>query len=193
MPEAAPGCAAENGTRLALRPPRVVYSATFTPMATQARRHITWADIERLVGSLLPRIGTSYDHLLVITRGGMVPACLISERTGLRDILCAAVVLYQGEERALAEPVFVQFPEDRLVEGRRILVVDDVWDSGSTAMAVRDRLRKAGADAQVCVLHYKPGNSRFPADGPDFYGEETDAWIVYPWDPALPLPTSSPS
>jgi hypoxanthine phosphoribosyltransferase len=83
--------------------------------------------------------------------------------------------------------VFVQFPAERQVEGQRILVVDDVWDSGSTAVAVRDRLRKAGARVEVCVLHYKPGQSRFPGDGPDFYAEETDAWVVYPWDPAHPL------
>jgi len=150
--------------------------------------YVTWADVERMVGKLLRAVGRDYDNLLVITRGGMVPACLISERTGIRNILCAAVVLYEDDERTLAEPAFVQFPEDRQVRGQRILVVDDVWDSGSTVVAVRDRLRKAGADVHVCVLHYKPGRSKFPGDGPDFYAAETDGWIVYPWDPVHPLP-----
>jgi len=150
--------------------------------------YVTWADVERMVGKLLRAVGRDYDNLLVITRGGMVPACLISERTGIRNILCAAVVLYEDDERTLAEPAFVQFPEDRHVRGRRILVVDDVWDSGSTVVAVRERLRKAGAEVHVCVLHYKPGRSKFPGDGPDFYAAETDGWIVYPWDPVHPLP-----
>lgn len=150
--------------------------------------YVTWADVERMVGKLLRAVGRDYDNLLVITRGGMVPACLISERTGIRNILCAAVVLYEDDERTLAEPAFVQFPEDRQVRGRRILVVDDVWDSGSTVVAVRERLRKAGAEVHVCVLHYKPGRSKFPGDGPDFYAAETDGWIVYPWDPVHPLP-----
>jgi hypothetical protein len=141
-----------------------------------------------MVGRLLAALPRSYDNILVITRGGMVPACLISERSGIRNILCAAVVLYEGEAQALPEPQLVQFPEDRQVEGRRILVVDDVWDSGSTVVAVRERLRKAGAEVDVCVLHFKPRRNRFPSDAPDFYAEETDAWIVYPWDPALPLP-----
>ena len=152
--------------------------------------YVTWVDVERMVGKLLhalPR-NRDYDSLLVITRGGMVPACLISERTGIRNILCAAVVLYEDEERTLPEPAFVQFPEDRHVRGRRILVVDDVWDSGSTVVAVRERLRKAGAEVHVCVLHYKPGRSKFPGDGPDFYAAATDGWIVYPWDPVHPLP-----
>jgi hypoxanthine phosphoribosyltransferase len=152
------------------------------------RLHVTWQDVERLVGRLLQALPRDYDNILVVTRGGMVPACLISERANIRNILCAAIVLYDGEERTAPAPVFVQFPEDRQVEGRRILVVDDVWDSGSTVVAVRDRLRKAGARVQVCVLHYKPRHSRFPGDGPDFYAEETDAWVVYPWDPLNPLP-----
>ncbi|MGH7310688.1 MAG: phosphoribosyltransferase [Candidatus Rokuibacteriota bacterium] len=150
--------------------------------------YVTWTDVERMVGKLLRALHGHYDNILVITRGGMVPACLISERTGIRDILCAAVILYEDDERTLAEPAFVQFPDDRHVRGRRILVVDDVWDSGSTVVAVRERLRKAGAEVHVCVLHYKPGRSKFPGDGPDFYAAEADGWVVYPWDPAHPLP-----
>ena len=149
--------------------------------------YVTWADVERLVGTLLRALPGHYDNLLVITRGGMVPACLISERTGIRNILCAAVVLYDDVERTRSEPAFVQFPEARHVRGRRILVVDDVWDSGSTVVAVRERLRKAGADVHVCVLHFKPGRNKFPGDAPDFYAATTEAWIVYPWDPRHPL------
>ncbi len=156
-------------------------------VAAVERRLITWTDIERLVGIVLEQLPADWDNLLVITRGGMVPACLISERTGLRNILAAAVVFYEGQSRALPEPRFVQFPDDRHVAGRRILVVDDVWDSGSTIVAVRDRLRASGATVATCVLHYKPGHSRFPGDQPDFYAEKTDGWIVYPWDPSRPL------
>jgi hypoxanthine phosphoribosyltransferase len=159
-----------------------------SPVTSPSKRLVTWTDIERLVGRLLARLPRDYDSILVVTRGGMVPACLISERANIRNILCAAVMLYDGEERALAEPVFLQFPDDQLVSGRRILVVDDVWDSGTTIVKVRDRLRKAGARVDVCVLHYKAGNSRFPGDAPDHYGEETSGWVVYPWDPSRPLP-----
>jgi hypothetical protein len=153
---------------------------------------VSWADVERMVAKLVGRLPGDYDGLLVITRGGMVPACLISERLRIRDILSAAVVLYDEQARLLPEPRFIRFPEDRQVEGRRLLVVDDVWDSGGTIVAVRDRLRKAGARVDVCVLHYKPRRSRFPGDGPDFYAETTHAWIVYPWEPVGP-PAPPPS
>jgi hypothetical protein len=148
---------------------------------------VTWLDIERLVGILLAKLPADYDNLLVITRGGMVPACLISERTNLRNILCAAVVLYDRTTRAPDGPIFMQFPADTQVRDRKILVIDDVWDSGTTVVAVRDRLRAAGATVDVCVLHFKPGNNKVPGDQPDYYAADASGWIVYPWDPDLPL------
>src|ERR1051326_698588 len=124
-----------------------------------ARQHISWTDVGRMVRTLLGQLPRDYDNILVITRGGMVPACLISERTGVRNILCAAVVFYEGSSQKYEKPMFVQFPDDAHIKGRRILVIDDVWDSGSTVVAVRNRLRAAGADATVCVLHWQPTNS----------------------------------
>src|SRR5687767_10891361 len=152
------------------------------------KQQVSWTDVGRMVRMLLQQVHRDYDNIMVITRGGMVPACLISERTGIRNILCAAVVFYEGSTQKHEKPVFVQFPDDGHVKGRRVLVIDDVWESGSTIVAVRDRLRAAGASVEICVLHYKPTRSRFPGEKPDYYAEETDRWIVYPWDPDLPLP-----
>ena len=149
---------------------------------------IYWNDIERMIGVLLEKLPRNYDNILVITRGGMVPACMISERADIRNILCAAVVFYQGQAPALAAPLFVQFPSDDQVSGRRILVIDDVWDTGATIVAVRERLRQAGAQVDCCVLHYKPTHSKYPGDGPEFYAEEATGWITYPWDASRPLP-----
>ena len=149
------------------------------------KRRLDWNEIEALVRELIRRIGDvgRYDALLVITRGGMVPACLLSEWTGMRNILVAAVIFYTGVGETLDKPIFLQFPPDPYLKDRRILVVDDVWDSGRTVMAVRERILDAGGRPEVAVLHYKPARSAFPDVKPDFYVEETDAWIVYPWDP----------
>ncbi|RIK47144.1 MAG: phosphoribosyltransferase [Chloroflexi bacterium] len=143
---------------------------------------LSWSDISRAVDQLIRSLRTDYDAMLVITRGGMVPACLISERLDIRDILVAAVQLYTGIGTTLDAPTFLQFPADELLKGRSILIVDDVWDSGRTAVAVRERIKAAGGKPEVAVLHYKPRASRFPDDRPDYYAEITDDWIVYPWD-----------
>lgn len=140
-----------------------------------------------MVNTLLKYLPRDYENILVVTRGGMVPACLISEKTNIRNILVAAVMFYHGKEH-MSEPIFLQFPQDTQVYGHKILVVDDVWDTGNTVMAVKKRLLMAGAKPEVAVLHYKPKNSHFPpTEMPDYFAEETDAWIVYPWDPERSL------
>ncbi|PZA08398.1 MULTISPECIES: phosphoribosyltransferase [unclassified Meiothermus] len=144
-----------------------------------------WQEITALVSSLLRRLDPHrYDCILAVTRGGMIPACLISEATDVRNILTAAVMFYTGAGQTLQEPHFLQFPGDALLLGKRVLIVDDVWDSGKTAVAVRERVKLAGGEPTLAVLHYKPTMNQFPGDGPDLYAAETDAWIVYPWDPA---------
>jgi hypoxanthine phosphoribosyltransferase len=64
--------------------------------------------------------------------------------------------------------------------GQRVLIVDEVWDTGTTIQAVIDRVRIAGGRPTTAVLHYKPGRSRVPAV-PDCYVVATDAWVVYPF------------
>ena len=146
------------------------------------KQHLTWTQIEDLAIRLADRLPDGYDVMLVITRGGMVPACIISERLNLRNILVAAVMFYSDLERTLDRPIFLQFPADPLLNNRRVLIVDDVWDSGRTIVAVRERVLAAGGRPDTAVLHYKPTHSKYGALRPDFFVDETDAWIVYPWD-----------
>jgi hypoxanthine phosphoribosyltransferase len=145
----------------------------------------SWKQIDDLVNrQLIPQFShIEYDAILAITRGGMVPACLVSEALDIRNVLMAAVMFYADVEETLDEPVFMQFPSDALIVGQQILIVDDVWDSGRTAVNVRERVRRAGGKPEVAVIHYKPLNSNFPDDRPDYYALETSAWVVYPWDP----------
>ena len=146
------------------------------------KQHLTWMQIEDLAIRLADRLPTKYDVLLVITRGGMVPACVISERLNLRNILVAAVMFYTRQEHTLDRPIFLQFPADPLLNGQRVLIVDDVWDSGRTIMAVRERVLDAGGYPETAVLHFKPAHTSYTDMRPDFFVDETDAWIVYPWD-----------
>jgi uncharacterized protein len=146
------------------------------------KQHLTWTQIEDLSLRLADSLPGPYDVMLVVTRGGMVPACIISERLNLRNILVAAVMFYSDVERTLDKPIFLQFPADPLLNGRRVLIVDDVWDSGRTIMAVKERVLAAGGRPHTAVLHYKPTHSSYSDDRPDFFVDETDAWIVYPWD-----------
>lgn len=145
--------------------------------------HLGWNDVQECVSRIIAQLDTDYDCMLVVTRGGLVPACLISEQIDLRNILVAAVMFYTGVDQRLESPIFLQFPADPLLAGKKVLVVDDVWDSGRTIMAVKTRIEEAQGRPTTAVLHFKPTRSQFPNVRPDVYGKESGDWLVYPWDP----------
>ena len=149
-------------------------------MVEQAKTIVTWADLDTLVGDLAGKVGTDYDVALVITRGGLVPAGMIAYRLGLRDILVAAVAFYDDEGRTSEHPTFFQFPSDPLLHGKRVLVIDEVWDTGTTIAAVVERVELAGGRPTTAVLHYKPARSKVPL-APDHFVVATDDWVVYPF------------
>ena len=141
---------------------------------------VTWDALEGLVRDVAERLGTDYDVLLAITRGGLVPAGMLAYRLGIRNILVAAVEYYDSEGHPGPKPTFLQFPADPQLRGQRVLIVDEVWDSGTTIHAVTARVRQAGGLPTTVVLHYKPTHSVVPGE-PDFHAVETDRWVVYPF------------
>lgn|SRR5690606_30644774 len=149
------------------------------------REMLTWADVDKLIDTLIPQIQTvrPLDSILMITRGGLIPGGLLAEALNIEHVLTAAVDFPSTESAGLlAWPSFLQFPSSSLLVGRRTLIVDDVWGSGRTSSAVRGRAESAGATPFTCVLHFNPYRSLFNKTEPDFYGAITDAYIVYPWE-----------
>lgn len=153
---------------------------------TQRNEMITWGEVDRLIDHLLPQFEGEFEAMILITRGGIVPGGLLAEAMGITHILTAAVdfpaQIEMERARLLAWPQFIQFPEDRLLSGRRTLVVDDVWGSGRTITSVKNRVSAAGGLPSTCVLHFNPYRSLFSNSQPDYFAAITDAHIVYPWE-----------
>jgi uncharacterized protein len=142
---------------------------------------VSWDDLDRMVAGLADRLRSqSFDLMLSITRGGLVPAGMLAYRLRIRNILVAAVEFYDDHGQPGPHPTFLQFPADPLLRGQRILVVDEVWDSGTTIHAVTERIRQAGGHPTTAVLHWKPTHSIVPGE-PDVHAVTTDAWVVYPF------------
>jgi uncharacterized protein len=118
--------------------------------------------------------------MLAITRGGLVPAGMLAYRLRIRNILVAAVEFYDDHGQPGPRPTFLQFPADPLLRDHQVLVVDEVWDSGTTIHAVTERVRQAGGVPTTAVLHWKPERSVVPG-APDVHAVTTAAWVVYPF------------
>ena len=154
------------------------------------REVLTWTDVDKLIDYLTPQIRGRYDSMVIVTRGGLIPGGMLAEALNITYIL-AASVRFPADFPSLgrrvmheryAVPEFIQFPDDDLIEGRRILVVDDVWTRGRNIVTVASRIDAAGGTPETCVLHYKPTTSLYPGHTPTYYAAVTDAYIIYPWE-----------
>lgn len=154
-------------------------------MATR-RELLGWEEVDRLIDHLIPQFRIEFDAMVIITRGGIIPGGMLCEKLNIEEVLTAAVdfpfEVQIEAAKLMAWPEFLQFPDDSLIRGRQLIVVDDVWGSGRTITAVKNRISGAGGIPHTCVLHFNPYRSLFSQARPDSYGAITDAHIVYPWE-----------
>lgn len=157
-----------------------------SPRGPVRREILTWAEVDQLIDLLLAQLRNtgSYDSMILITRGGIIPGGMLAEALNVRTVLTAAVSFPAGiDDNPLAVwPEYLQFPEPRLLKDKNVLLVDDVWGSGRTSTSVRGRVEAAGGKPYTCVMHFNPYRSLFVKAKPDFYAAVTDAWIIYPWE-----------
>ena len=150
------------------------------------REKVTWDEVGRLIDHLIVQFEYDFEAMVMITRGGIIPGGMLAEAMGITHILTAAVdfpAQFESEtDKLLYWPQFIQFPEDEMLVGRRVLVVDDVWGSGRTITAVKNRVSAGGGLPYTCVLYFNPDRNLFGTSSPDYFAASTDAHIVYPWE-----------
>jgi len=85
---------------------------------------------------------------------------------------------YLGVAETKGEPVITQ-PVSMPVSGKKVLVVDDVADTGKSLALVRAHLEEQGAsDIKIATIYYKP----WSIVTPDWFERKTSHWIVFPWE-----------
>ena len=145
--------------------------------------YLSWYDTEELVSKLVFKLNTPYDAILAISRGGIIPGGMIAEALKMKNVLTAAVIFGEHSDAVtrITWPRFMQFPDDDVLVGRKILVVDNLWNRGRTLMAAKGRIEAAGGFPELAVLHWRQSSSTFPDDAPEYYADLTEDFIHYPW------------
>ena len=141
---------------------------------------VTWDQFHRDSRALAWRLASigPFDAVVAIARGGLVPAAIVARELNIRTVETVAAKSYDHQNQSgisilkeISQPVF-----DLAKKGGKILIVDDLVDTGNTARVVRDML----PGAHFATVYAKPKGR----DMVDTFITEVsqDTWIFFPWD-----------
>jgi len=144
--------------------------------------YLTWEEALKLCYSLAEKVmesGMDFDAIVTISRGGLVPARIVSDVLGVDELFVVRSKFWGIGGKVYAEPK-VSIHEGLSVNSKKTLIVDEVVDTGATMSKVVRLVKDFGAsEVRTAVLHYKSTSSLTP----DFYVEKVEnwVWIFYPW------------
>ena len=125
------------------------------------------------------------DAMLALWRGGAAVGAAVHEFLKVKGlplrhmpVKCAS---YTGIGQSKDEVVFSHAENvfAALEPGAKVLVIDDVFDTGRTAAAVRRKLAARQCEAKIACVYWKP-NKNVTGEEPDFHVRKLDEWIVFP-------------
>lgn len=145
---------------------------------------VSWDQFHRDSRALAWRLHAAgpFDAIVCITRGGLVPAAIVARELNVRIIETVCIASYhdyrnQGEMKVM-KGVAVEIASMR-AEGKGVLIVDDLVDTGKTARMVRDLLPAA----HFATVYAKPMGR--PLVDTFITEVSQDTWIYFPWDTGL--------
>lgn len=143
----------------------------------------SWDSIESItveLYNLVRKDGYTPDIIAGISRGGLVPARIISDlflsQSKKPTLAIMQIGFYSGIGKTEKEPIIYQDLPGH-IHGRKILLIDDVADSGvSLDFALKYLNMKKPMEVRIGTLYYKP----WSMVEPHYYVEETESWIIFP-------------
>jgi hypoxanthine phosphoribosyltransferase len=143
---------------------------------------ISWSEVERLcqrLAGLTRKSGYHPDLVIAIGRGGYVPARLICDYLNILELTSIRIEHYlSGADRQ--EEVVIRYPLKADIRGLRVLLMDDVNDTGDTLEAATQHLQAFHpGEIRTAVMHHKTV-TRFNVD---YYARKIIKWrwLIYPW------------
>ena len=140
-----------------------------------------WDEIYQMLLDLAQQIKKDEykpEVIVGVSRGGWPPARVMSDLLQNPNLANMRVEFYNDIAVRNKKPRITQ-PATMEVVGKRVLVVDDVSDTGHSLRAVASHLRrKPVGGLRVCTIYMKPQSIYRP----DYYARTTRKWIIFPWE-----------
>jgi uncharacterized protein len=143
------------------------------PPSSKGVLEVDWPFFGELCRALALRVAREYEPEIVlgIAKAGVIPGVVVASI--LQTEFSSMAVTRQGEG---AQPVLVSGPPPS-IRGRRVLIVDETCDTGSTMKLALSEVRALHPAEVRTAVSFKTGEY-----SPDFHAFETDNFIILPWD-----------
>jgi len=145
-------------------------------------KFLSWWDIDQAclnIYSQMKKDNYAPDAIIGLLRGGVIPARIFADLHGIvLDFFALDVKLYESIGVRKKEPIIRYAFKHKDVEDKKILVLDDIWDSGKTMNAVLEHFE--GKDITTATLFWKENAEKKP----NYYAEvaKEPEWVVFPWE-----------
>jgi hypoxanthine phosphoribosyltransferase len=148
---------------------------------------MSWGDLgdgSRALAEAVHADGYRPDIVLGIARGGLLVAGALSYALGVKNTFTLNVEFYTGVDERLDMPILLP-PVPDLVDfaETRVLIADDVADTGATLLLVKEYCEARVAEVRCAVLYEKP-RSLIRCE---YVWRRTDRWIEFPWSVRRPV------
>ncbi|HWJ82743.1 MAG TPA: phosphoribosyltransferase family protein [Nocardioides sp.] len=151
------------------------------------REILTYELFGTAVGDLARQVvddGFAPDIVLAIARGGLGLAMGLGYALDVKNLSAVNVEFYTGVDERLDVPIMLPPTPDAIdLAGMKVLIADDVADTGRTLEVVRDFVADHVEEARTAVIYEKP----WTVIRPEYVWRRTDRWIDFPWSAAEPL------
>jgi hypoxanthine phosphoribosyltransferase len=151
------------------------------------REVMTWSDLgdgARSLAEAAAADGFVPDIILGIARGGLLVAGAVGYALGIKNTFTMNVEFYTGVDERLDVPMILP-PVPDLVDfaEQRVLITDDVADTGATLRLVQEFCAGKVAEVRCAVLYEKPRS----VVKCDYVWRRTERWITFPWSAGEPV------
>ena len=148
---------------------------------------MSWDDLgtgSRALAEMIHADGFVSDIVLAVARGGLPVAGALAYALGVKNTFTMNVEFYTGIDERLEMPMLLP-PVPDLVDfaETRVLIADDVADTGATLALVKDFSQGKVAEVRCAVLYEKSRSSVHC----EYVWRRTDRWIVFPWSAEAPV------
>ena len=154
---------------------------------SEERERLSWAELGVATRELAQRIaddGYEPDLVLSVARGGLVVGAALGYALDVKNAWTMNVEFYTGVEERLDVPMILPpVPELVDLDSARMLIADDVADTGETLQLVREFCAGKVAEVRCAVLYEKPPS----VVKCEYVWRRTERWIDFPWSADAPV------